>query len=429
MGGFWFLDFFYQAPARPPEASPQRLALALSIQKEFIMAQRANLEEVSQPLHDAYACLLANGLDGAGEALRILVNEASRIERAQHLQALPYERSAQRVDQANGYKPKTMLTRMGEITFEVPRQVRTAGFYPSALERGSRSEQSVNLALAEMYVQGVSTRKVIEVLQKLVGPEVSISSTQISRCTQKLDEGLEAWRNRPLEDTPYLLLDARYERVREAGQVVDCAVLVAVGVTASGHRRVLGVSVALSEAEIHWRAFLDSLIKRGLRGVKFIASDDHAGLKAARKAMFAGVPWQRCQFHLQHNAQGYVSKLDQRVPVSRAIRSIFNAPDANEATRLLGLAIEGWRSAHPKLAAWAETNLAEGFTVFALPAEHRVRMRTTNGLERLNKEIKRRTRVATLFPNTASCLRLVTAILAEQDEEWMTAKIYLTMKP
>jgi transposase-like protein len=139
--------------------------LALTIQKESIMAQRANLEEVSQPLHDAYACLLANGLDGAGEALRILVNEASRIERAQHLQAMPYERSAQRVDQANGYKSKTMLTRMGEITFEVP-QVRTAGFYPSALERGSRSEQSVNLALAEMYVQGVSTRKVIEVLQK-----------------------------------------------------------------------------------------------------------------------------------------------------------------------------------------------------------------------------------------------------------------------
>jgi len=422
------LDFLNQAPARPPEASPRSLALALSIQKESIMAQRAHLEEVSQPLHDAYACLLANGLDGAGEALRILVNEASRIERAQHLQAMPYERSAQRVDQANGYKPKTMLTRMGEITFEVP-QVRTAGFYPSALERGSRSEQSVNLALAEMYVQGVSTRKVIEVLQKLVGPEVSISSTQISRCTQKLDEGLDAWRNRPLEETPYLLLDARYERVREAGQVVDCAVLVAVGVTASGHRRVLGVSVALSEAEVHWRAFLDGLIKRGLRGVKFIASDDHAGLKAARKAMFAGVPWQRCQFHLQHNAQGYVSKLDQRVPVSRTIRSIFNAPDANEATRLLGLAMGGWRSAHPKLAAWAETNLAEGFTVFALPPEHRVRMRTTNGLERLNKEIKRRTRVATLFPNTASCLRLVTAILAEQDEEWMTAKIYLTMKP
>ena len=169
--------------------------------------------------------------------------------------------------------------------------------------------------------------------------------------------------------------------------------------------------------------------KRGLRGVKFIASDDHAGLKAARKAMFAGVPWQRCQFHLQHNAQGYVSKLDQRAPVARTIRSIFNAPDVNEANRLLSLALEGWRKEHPKLATWAEENLAEGFAVFGLPPEHRVRLRTTNGVERLNKEIKRRTRVATLLPNSASCLRLVSAILAEQDEEWMTAKIYLTMKP
>jgi transposase-like protein len=391
------------------------------------MAQRVNSDEACHPLHEAYACLLANGLDGAGEALRILVNEASRIERSQHLQAMPYERSSQRVDQANGFKPKTVLTRMGEITFEVP-QVRSGGFYPSALERGSRSEQSVNLALAEMYVQGVSTRKVIEVLQKLVGPEVNISSTQISRCAEKLDAGLEAWRNRPLDETPYVLLDARYERVREAGQVVDCAVLVAIGITTSGHRRVLGVSVALSEAEVHWRTFLDSLIQRGLRGVKLLVSDDHAGLKAARKAMFAGVHWQRCQFHLQHNAQAYVTKVDQRKTVARQIHSIFNAPDVNEANRLLNIAIEDWGTSHPKLAAWAQHNIPEGFTVFALPAEHRVRMRTTNGLERINKELKRRTRVATLFPNAASCLRLVSALLAEQDEEWMTAKIYLTMK-
>jgi putative transposase len=392
------------------------------------MAQRAQLEDSANPLHDAYACLLANGLDGAGEALRILVNEASRIERAQHLQAMPYERSAQRVDQANGYKPKTMLTRMGEITFEVP-QVRSSGFYPSALERGSRSEQSMNLALAEMYVQGVSTRKVITVLQQLVGPQISISSTQISRCAEKLDAGLEAWRTRPLDETPYVLLDARYERVREGNQVVDCAVLVAIGVTASGQRRVLGVSVALSEAEVHWRAFLDSLIQRGLRGVKFIASDDHAGLKAARKAMFAGVLWQRCQFHLQHNAQSYVAKVDQRKVVARQIRSIFSAPDVHEANRLLNIAIEGWTTAHPKLASWAQENIPEGFTVFGLLPEHRVRMRTTNGLERLNKELKRRTRVATLFPNTASCTRLISAMLAEQDEEWMTAKIYLNMNP
>jgi transposase-like protein len=214
------------------------------------MAQRIQPADVSDSLHEAYACLLANGLDGAGEALRILVNEASRIERAQHLKATPYERSSQRVDYANGYKPKTVLTRLGEVTFDVP-QVRSGGFYPSALERGCRSEKALNLTLAEMYVQGVSTRKVITVLQKLVGPEISITSTQISRCTALLDEGLQAWRNRPLDETPYVILDARYERVRNAGQVVDCAVLVAIGITASGHRRVLGVSVALSEAEVH----------------------------------------------------------------------------------------------------------------------------------------------------------------------------------
>jgi transposase-like protein len=275
----------------------------------------------------------------------------------------------------------------------------------------------------------VSTRKVITVLQKLVGPDISISSSQISRCTALLDEGLNAWRCRPLDETPYVILDARYERVRHASQVVDCAVLVAIGITATGHRRVLGVSVALSEAEVHWRGFLDSLIGRGLRGVKFIASDDHAGLKAARKAMFPGVPWQRCQFHLQHNAQGYVSKLDQRTPVARQIRGIFNAPDAHEAQRLLNAALKDWQVSQPQLAAWAERNVPEGFAVFGLPDAHRVRMRTTNGLERLNKELKRRTRVATLFPNQDSCLRLVSALLSEQDEEWMTAKIYLTMKP
>lgn len=391
------------------------------------MAQRPPLDDSYNQMHDAYACLLQNGLDGAAEALRILVNEASRIERAQHLQAMPYERSAQRQDYANGYKPKTVLTRLGEVTFDVP-QVRSGGFYPSALERGSRSEQAMNLALAEMYVQGVSTRNVITVLQKLVGPEVNITSSQISRCTKLLDEGLKAWRTRPLDETPYLILDARYERVREAGRLVNCAVLVAIGITSSGHRRVLGVSVALSEAEVHWRDFLNSLIERGLRGVKYIASDDHSGMRAARTAMFPGVPWQRCQFHLQHNAQSYVSRLDQRATVARQIRAIFNAPDANEAQRLLDMARKDWQTSHPHLAAWAEINLPEGFAVFGLPEAHRVRMRTTNGLERLNKELKRRTRVATLFPNPESCLRLVSALLAEQDEEWLTAKIYLNMK-
>jgi putative transposase len=266
------------------------------------MAQRVE----HNPMEAAMAALLSQGLDGAGEALRILVDEASKIERSHHLNAQPYERSDGRRDHANGFKPKTVMTRMGEITFAVP-QVRASDFYPSALEKGSRTEQALNLALAEMYVQGVSTRKVIGVLQRLLGPEVAISSTQVSRCVEKLDVGLAAWRERPLGETPYVLLDARYERVREGGQLIDCAVLVAVGIDASGHRRVLGVWVALSEAEVHWRAFLDSLIQRGLRGVRLIVSDDHAGLKAARRATLPSVPWQRCQFHLQQNAQGYAA--------------------------------------------------------------------------------------------------------------------------
>jgi transposase-like protein len=387
------------------------------------MAQRVE----HNPLQDALAALLTHGLDGAGEALRILVDEASKIERSHFLNAQPHERSAERHDYANGFKPKTVMTRMGEITFAIP-QVPEGGFYPSALEKGSRTDQALNLMMAEMYVQGVSTRKVIEVLQRLVGPEVSISSTHVSRATEKLDVGLAAWRERPLGETPYVLLDARYERVREAGQIVDCAVLVAVGITADGKRRVLGVSVALSEAEVHWRAFLDGLIRRGLSGVKLIVSDDHAGLKAARRATLPSVPWQRCQFHLQQNAQGYVARVDQREIVGRRIRAIFNAPDQVEAQRLLQQAIELWRTDAPKLADWAETNLQDGFTVFNFAAGHRVRLRTTNGLERINREIKRRTRVASIFPNAASCLRLVSALLAESDEDWLEGKIYLNMK-
>jgi transposase-like protein len=241
--------------------------------------------------------------------------------------------------------------------------------------------------------------------------------------------GLAAWLARPLGVTPYELLDARYERVRAAGQLVECAVLVAVGITETGHRRVLGVSVALSEAEVHWRTFLDHLIKRGLSGVKLIVADDYAGLKAARRAALRSVPWQRCRFHLQQNAQAYVTKLDQREPIARRIRAIFNAPERAEAQRPLAEAIALCRVDAPKQADWAEANLPDGFAAFDYPQAHRVRLRTTNGLERVNRELKRRTRVASMFPNAASCLRLVSALLTEFDEEWMTGKIYLTTKP
>lgn len=382
----------------------------------------------TNPLEAAYAALLENGLDGAGEALRILVNEAAKIERSAFLGARPYERTETRRDYANGFKPKTVLTRHGELTFQVP-QVRSSDFYPSALEKGTRTDQAVNLALAEMYVQGVSTRRVIDVLQRLLGPEISLSSAQVSRAAAKLDEGLRAWRERPLGETPYLFLDARYEKVRLEGRIVDCAVLIAVGIEASGKRRVLGCEVATSEAEINWRRFLEKLLARGLTGVTLIIADDHAGLKAARRAVLPSVPWQRCQFHLQQNAGALTTRQEARKTVAAQMRAIFNAPDRTEAERLLKAALTLWCKEHPKLAEWAETAIPESLTVFDFPAAHRIRLRTTNGLERINRELRRRTRVASIFPNPDSCLRLVSALLAELDDEWMTGKVYLNFNP
>ncbi len=369
--------------------------------------------------------LCESGLSQMAEAVRIMLNEAMRIERSRVIEAEPYQRSERRRGYANGFKPKTVNTRLGAITVQVP-QTRDVEFYPSALEKGVRSERALKLAVAEMYVQGVSTRKVTEVMRQLCGLEVS--STQVSRATELLDQELNAWRQRPIGDIPYLVLDARYEKVRHGGSVVSCAVLIAVGITPEGHRSLLGVSVSLSEAEVHWREFLASLQDRGLHGVQLIVSDDHAGLRAARQARFAGVPWQRCQFHLQQNAGHFVPRLEMRVEVAADLRAVFDAPDRIEADRRLDMAVRKYEKSAPKLAAWLSANVPDGLTVFALPAAHRRRLRTSNLLERLNKEIKRRTRVATLFPNEASLLRLVSAVLMEISEEWETEKIYLRME-
>lgn len=365
------------------------------------------------------------GFDGMARAIQILVNEAMKIERAEVLGAQPYERTEERRGYANGFKPKTLNTRVGQVELQVP-QTRGVEFYPKSLERGVRSERALKLAVAEMYVQGVSTRKVTEVTQELCG--LDVSSSQVSRAAQLLDEELEAWRSRPLGKLAYLIIDARYEKVRHGGTVIDCAVLIAVGVLPNGKRTVLGVSAQLSEAEVHWREFLQSLVDRGLHGVELITSDAHEGLKAARKSVFPGIPWQRCQLHLQQNAAAYVPKVDMRSGVAADLRAVFNAPDQAEAERLLKLAVEKYRSSAPKLAEWMEKNVPEGLTVFTRPAAHRRRLRTSNMLERLNKEILRRTRVATLFPNEASLLRLVSAVLAEVDEEWQTGKTYLNIE-
>jgi putative transposase len=365
------------------------------------------------------------GFDVLPELIRIVVNAAMQAERQQYLGVAPYQHSPDRQGHANGYKPKTVKTRMGEITFDVP-QVREGGYYPQALEKGLRSERALNLALAEMYVQGVSTRKVTAIVEQLCGTDVS--STLVSRAAALLDETLEAWRNRPLGEFVYLLLDARYEKVRQDGQIRDAALLIAVGIDRKGRRHLLGVSISLGEHEIHWRIFLQSLVQRGLQGVQLITSDDHPGLKAARIAVFGGLPWQRCQFHLQQNASQHVPRQSMKAEVAADLRMIFNAPNRATADAYLTQVVQKYAKITPKLADWIEKNVPEGLTVFSFPASHQRKLRTTNGLERLNREIHRRTHVVGIFPNEASCLRLISAVLMEFHEEWQVGRIYLAFQ-
>lgn len=369
--------------------------------------------------------LIQQGLGALPEMIKVMINNAMLEERTRYLQAEEYERTGDRTGYANGYKPKTVKTRVGEITFAIP-QVREGGFYPSALEKGLRSERALTMTLAEMYIMGVSTRKVKAITEQLCG--IDISAEQVSRATAQLDAVLQEWRERPLGEITYLYLDARYEKVRENSQIRDAAVLVATGITPWGERQVLGVSVSLSEHETHWKAFLQALKDRGLHGVKLVISDDHTGLGAARRAVFGGVLWQRCQFHLQQNAGSYVPKQAMRYEVAADIRSMFNASDRKTAEEALQAAIQKYSVSAPRLSAWMEENLSEGFTIFEFPLEHRRLIRTTNSLERVNKEIKRRTRVVGVFPNEASCLRLVSALLMEISEDWQIGKRFCSEK-
>ena len=387
---------------------------------------QADWREAESPsgFHDLLMLLAEQGFAGMAQALQLLLNEAMKLERSEFLGARPFERTPARRGQSNGFKPKTVQTRIGPLELRVP-QTRQGEFYPSVLERGQRSERALKLAVAEMYVQGVTTRKVTAVMEELCGFEVT--SSQVSRAMRALDEELTAWRQRRLDasEIPYLLLDARYEKVRVSGTVVSCALLVAIGITPEGRRTVLGSSVSLSEAEVHWRDFLAGLQDRGLHGVQLIVSDDHAGLAAARQTRLPGVKWQRCQFHLAENLLAYVPPSLNQEEVSAELRGVFDAPNRAEADRLLDLMTRKYEKSAPQLARWLEENVPAGLTVFDFPVEHRRRLRTNNLLERLNRELKRRTRVATLFPNEASLLRLATAVLMETDEEWQTEKRYL----
>ncbi len=365
------------------------------------------------------------GLDVLPELIRVIINTAMQAERAEHLNADLYQHSPERSGHANGYKPKTMRTRIGDVTFAVA-QVREGGFYPQALEKGLRSERTLTLALAEMYVQGVSTRKVKAITEQLCG--VNVSSAMVSQAAAQMDAELEQWRERPWGEYPYLFLDAYYEQVREDGQVRDLAGLVAVAINPQGKREILGVSVSLSEHEIHWRSFLESLKQRGLGGVQLITRDDHAGLRAARLAVLGGIPWQRCQFHLQQNAQAFVPHKDMQTEVAEDIRTIFNAPNRATADAYLAKAVKKYEKTASRLSEWMATNIPEGLSVFSFPGAFRKLLRTTNGVERLHREVRRRARVVSIFPNPASCLRLVSAVMSEISEEWLTGRTYITFE-
>ena len=367
-----------------------------------------------------------NSENGGGmrKLLQSILNVTMTLEREQAIGAKPYERSEERKGLANGFKPKTLNSRLGALELQVP-QVRGIFFYPQCLEKGSRSERALKLAVAEMYLKGVSTRRVEKITEALCG--VSFTSMQVSRATKELDEEFEQFRNRPLGIYRYIYLDATYLKVRHSGTVINQPVLIAYGVNMFGKREILGASTSLSEAEVHWRQFLESLVKRGLTGVELFTSDSHSGLRNALRAIFPSVLWQRCQFHMAQNALKYAPKKGMIEPIAEALREIFNARNLRESRMRVKEVADNFSKAAPEFVEWLEGNIEEGLTCFQFPKEHRKRIRTSNSLERVNREIKRRTRVAVLFPNAESALRLVTGVLTEIHEEWITGKMYLDM--
>ena len=368
--------------------------------------------------------------DGLQNALpriaEILMNAAMLLEREKHIGAAPYQRGAGRNGYANGFKPRSFQTGIGALELSVP-QVRESDtvFRTSLLEKGSCSDRALKSAIATMYVEGVSTRRVTRIMEQMCGFEVS--SGQVSNLNKQLDSEFEKWRNRPLPGISFMTLDATYYKVRIDGVVRDCATLIAHGIHRDdGKRMILGVSCALSEAEVHWRGFLNGLKERDIGIPDLVTSDAHSGLKAALKASLNGTPWQRCQFHLQQNAQEYVTKQHLKGKVASDIKVIFNADDRAHAEERLKDFVKIYGESQPRLAAWAEENLPEGFAVFAFPEAHRKRLRTSNACENVNGQIKKRTRVVGLFPSEESLLRLVTGVLIEISETWETGKTYLT---
>lgn len=368
-------------------------------------------------------------MNGNGDFLRPLVQQVVQdvleSEMEELLQASKHERSDGRTGYRSGHYGRGLVTRVGKIELQVP-QDRQGRFSTQVFERYQRSEKAFVTALSEMYIQGVSTRKVTKITEELCGHEVSAST--ISALNRKLDSQLQLFANRPLDqEYPYLILDARYEKVREDGVIRSRAVMVAIGINWDGRREVLGVELANRESRSSWRDFLVGLKKRGLHGVDLVITDSHEGLKRAICEVLPEACWQRCYVHFLRNALDYLSRKADPDCLTE-LRWLYDRRSLDEARKDLTNWLAKWQERYPKLCEWAEANIEETFTFYRYPLPHHKHLKSTNMLERINEELKRRTHVIRIFPNARSCQRLLRALCVEIHEGWIEQHRYLNME-
>ena len=368
--------------------------------------------------------LLHEDRDFLKELLHEVIQEVLEAEMNDALGAQKGERTGERLGYRSGYYPRTLITRVGKLELRVP-QDRQGRFSTEVFERYQRSEKALVSALAEMYVQGVSTRKVKAITEELCGH--SFSASAVSGVVKRLDEQLSQFAQRRLEEAfAYVILDARYEKVRESGSIRSRAVLVAIGIDWEGRRQVLGVELANRESTSSWKDFLLTLRQRGLKGVELVVSDDHAGLRKAIAEVLPEAIWQRCYVHFLRNALDHLPRKGDD-DCLRELRWLYDRRDVNEARKDLAGWLQRWQDKYARLCAWVEDNIGETLSFYSLPLGHHKHLKSTNMLERLNEEIKRRTRVVRIFPNEQSCLRLIRALAVETHEDWIEAHRYLVM--
>lgn len=353
-----------------------------------------------------------------------LIQDVLEAEMDEALQAAKSERNDSRLGYRSGYYGRSLITRVGKLELRVP-QDRQGRFSTVVFERYQRSEKALVATLAEMYIQGVSTRKVKAITEELCGHQFSASA--VSEIVKRLDEQLKEFAERHLEEAfPYLIVDARYEKVREGGAIRSRAVHIAIGIDWEGRRQVLAIELSNRESANSWKDFLKSLRERGLHGVEFVVSDDHQGLRKAIAEVLPEALWQRCYVHFLRNAIDYLPrKADD--DCLKELRWLYDRRDIEEAQKDLANWLKRWQTKYPKLCGWVEENIEETFSFYQLPMGHHKHMKSTNMIERLNEEIKRRTRVVRIFPNNESCLRLIRALGAEMHENWIEAPRYLDM--